>query len=146
MRIDEAIAQGGEPCFSFEFFPPKTPEGAANLEQALEELVRLEPTFVSVTYGAGGSTEERGRTVDIVSRITERYGLEALAHFTCVGATTEELRSMLARMAAAGVPSWGTPGAPHHHVAPTARRPARRRRAARAGAPGCRRPGWRAAR
>ena len=103
MRIDEAIAQGGEPSFSFEFFPPKTPEGEANLEQALEELGRLAPTFVSVTYGAGGTTEERGRTVEIVSRIKERFGLEAMAHFTCVGATVDELRAMLDRMADAGV-------------------------------------------
>ena len=103
MRIDEAIARSDQPVFSFEFFPPKTPEGAANLEAALAELVRLEPTFVSVTYGAGGTTDEKHKTVEIVSRIKEQYGLEAMAHFTCVGATVDELRSMLDRMAEAGV-------------------------------------------
>ena len=56
MRIDERIASGAEPSFSFEFFPPKTDEGERNLGRALAELSRLEPTFVSVTYGAGGST------------------------------------------------------------------------------------------
>ena len=103
MRIDEAIARSDQPVFSFEFFPPKTPEGEANLEAALVELVRLEPTFVSVTYGAGGTTDEKHKTVEIVSRIKEQYGLEAMAHFTCVGATVDELRSMLDRMAEAGV-------------------------------------------
>jgi len=103
MRIDEAIASSEQPVFSFEFFPPKTEEGEANLEAALVELVRLEPTFVSVTYGAGGTVEEKGKTVEIVSRIKERYGLEAMAHLTCVGATTDELRAMLDRMAQAGV-------------------------------------------
>ncbi len=103
MRIDEALARSDEPTFSFEFFPPKTPEGEENLEAALAELVRLEPTFVSVTYGAGGTTDEKHKTVEIVSRIKEQYGLEAMAHFTCVGATVDELRSMLDRMAEAGV-------------------------------------------
>ena len=103
MRIDEAIARSDQPVFSFEFFPPRTPEGEANLEEALTELVRLEPTFVSVTYGAGGTTDEKHKTVEIVSRIKEQYGLEAMAHFTCVGATVDELRSMLDRMADAGV-------------------------------------------
>ncbi len=68
MRIDERIASGSEPAFSFEFFPPKTDEGEANLAAALTELARLEPTFVSVTYGAGGTPSQRGKTIDIVSR------------------------------------------------------------------------------
>ncbi len=103
MRIDEALASSDQPVFSFEFFPPKTPEGEQNLEDALAELVRLEPTFVSVTYGAGGTVEQKHRTVETVARIKERYGLEAMAHFTCVGATVDELRAMLDRMAEAGV-------------------------------------------
>jgi 5,10-methylenetetrahydrofolate reductase len=85
MRIDERIAAGAEPCFSFEFFPPKTPDGEANLERALAELSRLEPTFVSVTYGAAGSPEQRERTIEIVSRIKADHGLEAMAHFTLDG-------------------------------------------------------------
>ena len=59
MRIDERIASGAEPAFSFEFFPPKTDEGEANLAAALAELARLDPTFVSVTYGAGGTPAQR---------------------------------------------------------------------------------------
>src|SRR6476646_3052256 len=103
MRIDARIAAGGEPSFSFEFFPPKTAEGEANLDAALAALARLQPAFVSVTYGAGGTAEQRGRTVDIVSRIKADHGLEAMAHFTCVGATVPELRAMLDRMRDAGI-------------------------------------------
>jgi methylenetetrahydrofolate reductase (NADPH) len=100
MRIDE-ILEERRPVFSFEFFPPKTEEGERNLWSALEELKRDEPAFVSVTYGAGGST--RDRTIGIVKRIKRDLGLEAMAHFTCVGATTDELRGTLDEMAAAGV-------------------------------------------
>src|SRR3954463_5060154 len=103
MRIDERIASGDEPAFSFEFFPPKTDEGEANLAAALNELARLEPTFVSVTYGAGGTPAQRGKTIDIVSRIKADHGLEAMAHFTCVGASVAELRAMLDRMRDAGI-------------------------------------------
>jgi methylenetetrahydrofolate reductase (NADPH) len=100
MRIDELLA-GEEPVFSFEFFPPKTEQGEQNLYTALSELRTLEPSFVSVTYGAGGST--RAKTIEIVKRIKEDYGLEAMAHFTCVGATVPELRSTLDEMRAAGI-------------------------------------------
>jgi methylenetetrahydrofolate reductase (NADPH) len=103
MRIDEAIARDDQPSFSFEFFPPKTPEGERNLGAALAELSTLQPTFVSVTYGAGGSVAQKHATVEIVSHVKERYGLEAMAHFTCVGATVEELRAMLDRIAEAGI-------------------------------------------
>jgi methylenetetrahydrofolate reductase (NADPH) len=103
MRIDEGIAGGSEPSFSFEFFPPRSPEGEANLAAALSALTELRPAFVSVTYGAGGSLEQRRKTVDIVSRIKADHGLEAMAHLTCVGATVDELRATLDRMAAAGV-------------------------------------------
>jgi methylenetetrahydrofolate reductase (NADPH) len=82
-----------KPCFSFEFFPPKTPEGEKNLWDALEELKALEPGFVSVTYGAGGST--RDRTVQLVTQITQRTGLTAMAHLTCVGHTRDELVQVL---------------------------------------------------
>src|SRR5436190_1386709 len=83
-RLDPA-----HPCFSFEFFPPKTDEGTANLLRTLEELAPLEPGFVSVTYGAGGST--RDRTLELVERIKSTTGIEAMAHLTCVGHTREEL-------------------------------------------------------
>jgi methylenetetrahydrofolate reductase (NADPH) len=100
MRIDE-ILDGDGPVFSFEFFPPKTEEGERNLEDALAELRTLEPSFVSVTYGAGGSTREK--TIEIVKRIREQYGLEAMAHFTCVGATVPDLRGTLDEMRGAGI-------------------------------------------
>jgi methylenetetrahydrofolate reductase (NADPH) len=84
------------PCFSFEFFPPKTDEGAANLLKTLEELAPLEPGFVSVTYGAGGST--RDRTLGLVSEIKRTTGIEAMAHLTCVGHTRQELQEIIDRL------------------------------------------------
>jgi methylenetetrahydrofolate reductase (NADPH) len=103
MRIDELIARNGQPAFSFEFFPPKTPEGEHNLYAALEALRPLEPDFASVTYGAGGSPGQKQKTVEIVSRIKDDFGIEAMAHFTCVGATVEELRSTLDTIRDAGI-------------------------------------------
>jgi len=100
MRIDEILAEDG-PVFSFEFFPPKTPAGEENLYTALSELRTLNPAFVSVTYGAGGSTREK--TIEIVKRIKDEWGLEAMAHFTCVGASVPELRGTLQEMRAAGI-------------------------------------------
>src|SRR3954447_1785847 len=103
MRIDERLGTGPEPSFSFEFFPPKTDEGERNLGRALAELSRLSPTFVSVTYGAGGSTTEKRKTIDIVAHLKRDYGMEAMAHFTCVGATVGQLREMLDTMRDAGI-------------------------------------------
>src|SRR4030081_2527007 len=100
MRIDEILA-AGQPVFSFEFFPPKTEAGERNLYAALSELRTLDPSFVSVTYGAGGSTREK--TIKIVKRIREEYGLEAMAHFTCVGATVPQLQATLDEMQLAGI-------------------------------------------
>jgi methylenetetrahydrofolate reductase (NADPH) len=100
MRIDELLAGPG-PVFSFEFFPPRTEQGEQNLYAALRELGALEPSFVSVTYGAGGSTREK--TIEIVKRIKRDHGLEAMAHFTCVGATVGQLRGTLDEMAGAGI-------------------------------------------
>lgn len=101
MRIDQIIENTDRPVFSFEFFPPKTPEGEANLQRALAELQELKPDYVSVTYGAGGST--RGKTLDIIRDIKAEHGLEAMAHFTCVNATTDELRGVLDEMREVGV-------------------------------------------
>ncbi len=103
MRIDECVGRGAPPSFSFEFFPPKTDDGERNLAAALDALSGMGPSFVSVTYGAGGSTEQRRKTIDIVSRIKADFGLEAMAHFTCVNATTEELRATLDLMRDAGI-------------------------------------------
>ncbi|MHA7632027.1 methylenetetrahydrofolate reductase [NAD(P)H] [Corallococcus sp. M7] len=90
-----------KPSFSFEFFPPKTDAGVASLLRTVEELAPLEPGFVSVTYGAGGST--RDRTVDLVTHIKQKTGIEAMAHLTCVGHTRDELRDVLRRLDAAGI-------------------------------------------
>jgi methylenetetrahydrofolate reductase (NADPH) len=101
MRIDEILASAEEPIFSFEFFPPKTDEGERNLRASLEALGRLEPAFVSVTYGAGGST--RHRTVELTKWIKQDLGIEAMAHLSCVGATREELQAILDGIAEAGI-------------------------------------------
>ena len=103
MRIDERIALGAEPSFSFEFFPPRTDEGERNLGRALAELSRLSPTFVSVTYGAGGGPIQKRKTVDIVKHLKRDYGMEGMAHFTCVGAAVGQLREMLDTMRDAGI-------------------------------------------
>jgi methylenetetrahydrofolate reductase (NADPH) len=89
-----------DPCFSFEFFPPKTPEGLNNLLRALDDLAPLSPGFVSVTYGAGGST--RSQTIDLVKAIRAR-GIEAMAHVTCVGHGRGELALLLSQLAEAKV-------------------------------------------
>lgn len=95
------VLNPSKPCFSFEFFPPKTPEGEATLWETLEDLRALEPGFVSVTYGAGGST--RDRTVGLVTQIKARTGIEPVAHLTCVGHTREELGAVLTTLKAARI-------------------------------------------
>lgn len=100
MRIS-ALLERKHPLFSFEFFPPKSDEAGAQLEKTIAELQPLEPDYVSVTYGAGGSTREK--TLDIVSRIKRDTGIESMAHLTCVGSTRDELRSVLDRIVDAGV-------------------------------------------
>jgi methylenetetrahydrofolate reductase (NADPH) len=101
VRIDELLTRGHRPVFSFEFFPPKTEDGLQNLFEAVGMLRHLRPDFVSVTYGAGGSTAHK--TIEIVSRIKEDYGIEAMPHFTCVGSTVGQLRETLAAMEEAGI-------------------------------------------
>lgn len=100
MRIRE-ILDRKRPLFSFEFFPPRSDEAGAQLEKTIADLQPLEPDYVSVTYGAGGSTREK--TLDIVSRIKRDTGIESMAHLTCVGSTRDELRSVLDRLVDAGV-------------------------------------------
>lgn len=101
MRIDQILERPDRPVFSFEFFPPKTDDGFANLRATLDQLRHDAPDFVSVTYGALGTT--RDRTLDIVKWIKQELDIEAMAHFTCVGATREELTETLREMEAAGV-------------------------------------------
>ena len=91
----------GERSFSFEFFPPKDEAGEAQLWQAIRDLEPYNPTFVSVTYGAGGST--RDTTVDIIGRIARETSMVPMGHLTCVGHTREELQLILDSFAEAGV-------------------------------------------
>jgi methylenetetrahydrofolate reductase (NADPH) len=100
MRIDE-ILPTTRPCFSFEFFPPRTDEGQHNLEAALAELRKDRPEYVSVTYGAGGSTRER--TVEVTKSIKQDLGLEAMAHLSCVGEPVDRLREILDEIGTAGI-------------------------------------------
>ena len=100
MKIVDMFAGDG-PVVSFEFFPPKTEQGTENLYRTVEALEPCKPSFVSVTYGAGGST--RDRTIDLVTRIKREIGIEAMAHLTCVGSTREQIRGTLAQLRDAGI-------------------------------------------
>ncbi|MGO4256324.1 methylenetetrahydrofolate reductase [NAD(P)H] [Marmoricola sp. RAF53] len=95
------LLAAGERSFSFEFFPPKDAAGEEVLWRSLGELEQLRPTFVSVTYGAGGST--RDRTIEITGRIARETTMTPMAHLTCVGHTVEELGAILDSLADAGV-------------------------------------------
>lgn len=100
MRIGDLLARGGR-SFSFEFFPPKDEAGEEVLWRSISELEPLDPTFVSVTYGAGGTT--RDRTVAITGRIARETSMLPMAHLTCVGHTTEELTRLLSSIEESGV-------------------------------------------
>jgi methylenetetrahydrofolate reductase (NADPH) len=100
LRITERL-RSRTPFFSFEFFPPKTDAGVDALMAALSTLKGLDPAYVSVTYGAGGST--RNRSVEIAKRIKSEVGLEVLAHVTCSGSTLDDLRELFRELEAAGI-------------------------------------------
>jgi methylenetetrahydrofolate reductase (NADH) len=100
VRIDEIITER-RPTFSIEFFPPKTPEATDELYETARALRELEPDFVSVTYGAGGST--RDGTVEITTALKDDLGFETMAHLSCVGETTEGLATTLDLIEAAGI-------------------------------------------
>ena len=92
MHIRDILRQQ-QPCFSFEFFPPRTREGAEQLYKTMVDLVLLRPSYVSVTYGAGGSTREL--THGLIIRIREHTGLTVVSHMTCVGSTKADIGEIL---------------------------------------------------
>ena len=100
MKISQMLA-AGKPLFSFEFFPPKDEAAAANLMETVLHLKELKPDFISVTYGAGGST--RAKTLELVARIKHELGIEAMAHLTCVGHSRTEIRAILKELADHGI-------------------------------------------
>jgi methylenetetrahydrofolate reductase (NADPH) len=102
MRLPEYFIYGEKwPVISFEIFPPKTEKGMENLDNVLGELAGLGPDFITVTYGAMGSTRER--TLEIASLIKNRFGVETACHLTCVGASGSELDRMLNQIYEAGI-------------------------------------------
>lgn len=104
MRITDLLRfarERGEPIFSFEFFPPRTDDGVRGLFETVEALRPLGPAYVSVTYGAGGST--RAKTIDLVKRLKRDAEVEAMAHVTCVGAARDEIAAVLDEVAEAGI-------------------------------------------
>lgn len=100
MRISHALATQ-RPFFSFEFFPPRTDEAQQHLLETARMLRDLRPAFVSVTYGAGGST--RARTLEVSKQIQNQVGLNVMAHLTCMGSSRADLRGMLNELEAAGI-------------------------------------------
>jgi methylenetetrahydrofolate reductase (NADPH) len=100
MKIRDILATR-RPTISFEFFPPKDEAAMRTLEETLAHLRELSPTFTSCTYGAGGST--RARTLEVTLKIKEQFGLEAMAHFTCVGQTLRDIDNVLENFAKHGI-------------------------------------------
>ena len=100
MKIIELL-RAGKRTVSFEFFPPKDDAGFDDLFRTIAALKPLDPSYVSVTYGAGGGT--RRKTVELVKKIKHEIGIESMAHLTCVGATRQEIESVLNDLRAAGV-------------------------------------------
>ena len=101
VTFGEVYAAARSPVISFEVFPPKTDPAMANLEQVLPEIVRLRPDFMTVTYGALGSTQER--TLDIASKIQNQYKVPTACHLTCVGSSRADLDIILKRIHDAGI-------------------------------------------
>ena len=100
MKIIDMLRQGRR-TVSFEFFPPKNDRGFSDLFDTVEALKPLQPSYVSVTYGAGGGT--RRKTVDLVKRIKHDIGIEAMAHLTCVGASSAEIAAVLETLHQGGI-------------------------------------------
>jgi methylenetetrahydrofolate reductase (NADPH) len=100
VRITE-ILKSNRPMFSLEFFPPKTEEGTRELFETLKEAKKLQPGFISVTYGAGGET--RDKTIEIVKRAKREIGLESMAHLTCIGHSKQEIKGLLDEISTSGI-------------------------------------------
>jgi methylenetetrahydrofolate reductase (NADH) len=100
MRISDGFGRE-RPLISFEFFPPKTEAGFESLFRAIAELKELSPDYVSVTWGAGGST--RRKTVELTARIQDEIGITAMAHLSCVGSTADELAATLGQLRGLGI-------------------------------------------
>ncbi|MBR6795327.1 MAG: methylenetetrahydrofolate reductase, partial [Clostridia bacterium] len=100
MKISELL-KDEKLSISFEVFPPKTESGFESVKHATEEIAALRPSFMSVTYGAGGGTSKY--TLDIARHIKERYGVPSIAHLTCVSSTRETVRERIADIRAAGI-------------------------------------------
>jgi methylenetetrahydrofolate reductase (NADPH) len=101
MRFPEYFKDGRRPIISFEIFPPKTDKAMEALRRVLPELIELGPDYITVTYGAMGST--RDQTLEIASLIKNYYGMESASHLTCVGASRTEIDEILKRISAAGI-------------------------------------------
>ena len=100
MKLTELFSTG-KPVLSFEVFPPKTTDKMESVKKATEEIAALHPAFMSVTYGAGGGRS--AYTVELASDISRRFGVESLAHLTCVSSTREQVARVLAELKAHGV-------------------------------------------
>lgn len=100
MKIKDILSQG-KPTLSFEVFPPKTEDKYESVERAAAEIAKLDPAFMSVTYGAGGGTSKY--TVDIASALHHNHHVTALAHLTCVSSTKEKVREVLCELKEAGI-------------------------------------------
>lgn len=93
--------EDGKPVFSFEFFLPKTPEGMVHFKSTVRDLKRLEPSFVTLTYGAGGSA--RDRTIETAGMIQNELGLTTVAHLTCIAHTRPEIQAILSKIRSYGI-------------------------------------------
>ena len=100
MKITDILRQN-KLLVSFEVFPPKTESNYESVKNATEEIAKLQPSFMSVTYGAGGGTSKY--TLDIAKRIKENYGVPSLAHLTCVSSTKETVKERIEDIKAAGI-------------------------------------------
>lgn len=100
MKISE-IFKKNKPTLSFEVFPPKTSDGYESVKTATEKIAELKPSFMSVTYGAGGTT--KGYTVSIAENIQKKYGIPALSHLTCVSVTKDDMKNIACELKNAGI-------------------------------------------